>query len=30
VLESWLRHELDQEVDTEACSFDHEGAPVVG
>jgi asparagine synthase (glutamine-hydrolysing) len=30
VLESWLRHELDQEVDTEACSFDHEGATVVG
>jgi len=30
VLESWLRHERDQEVDTEACSFDPEGATVVG
>jgi len=30
VLESWLRHELNREVDTEACSFDHEGATVVG
>lgn len=30
VLESWLRHELNQEVDAGPCSFDHEGATVLG
>lgn len=30
VLESWFRNELNQEVDVETCSFDREGATVVG
>jgi asparagine synthase (glutamine-hydrolysing) len=30
VLESWLRHELNQEVDTQTGSFDREAATVVG